>query len=115
MRSDEVSADSRTDDPTESPPLTRSTDGAFGDRLAEGRTEAGDVVLAVIDAVAGLEGVTFADLPPLHDAVEPEALANIFSRHDGGFVVFRYLDYVVRVDASGRYAVYAAPSDELSN
>lgn len=63
---------------------------------------------AVVDAVATHEGVSVADLPPLGNAIDPDALDDLFepkfdgSLRQGGEVTFDYCGYTVVVDASGR-------------
>lgn len=63
---------------------------------------------AVVDAVATHEGVPVADLPPLGDAINPDALDELFepkfdgSPRRGGEVTFDYCNHTIVVDASGR-------------
>ncbi len=40
-------------------------------------------VQKIIDALATAEGVDATDLPPLYDAVDPDALNQLFQRHNG--------------------------------
>lgn len=55
----------------------------------------------VIEAVAAREGVEPTELSePLASAVDPDALDSLFSR-GSGHVLFTYLDYEVRVTATG--------------
>lgn len=56
---------------------------------------------AVIGAVAEAEGVDEIDLhPPLFEAVDPDALDNLF-HNTTGRVQFDYLGYTVAVDQDG--------------
>ena len=56
---------------------------------------------AVIGAVAEAEGVDELDLePPLFEAVNPDALNNLFHNATGR-VQFNYLGYTVDVDQDG--------------
>ncbi|NUC73389.1 hypothetical protein HTZ84_13880 [Haloterrigena sp. SYSU A558-1] len=67
--------------------------------------------LAIVERVAALDGTDPLSLPPLYDAVDPEALDSLFqsSSTDGprttGSVQFTYYGYDVRVDADGEIAV----------
>ena len=65
----------------------------------------------VVETVARAAGVTTADLPELHDCVEPLALDQLFQSHRGdarttsGRVVFEYAGYEVTVHSCGQIVV----------
>lgn len=64
-------------------------------------------VAAVIRAVAAVEGVRQVDLPPLGDAIEPDALNRaVRSSWEGGCVTFSYAGYAIAAHATGEVAVY---------
>lgn len=72
----------------------------------------------VVDAVAEVRDVDVADLPPLYDVVDPDALDALFdstgtvaSRREGT-VEFVYTGLHVRVDASGAVDVSSPESSE---
>lgn len=88
----------------------RGTDGD-----GDGRRQLSHVV---IESVAEATDTDPFRLPPLHDAVDPEALNRLFatSGHGGlstdGHVTFRYHGCVVTVHASGQAIV--EPADDGS-
>ena len=65
------------------------------------------VVMAVADAAGRSQG----ELPPLHEAIDPEALDRLFAptvseeRRTRGRVVFEYAGYEIEVDGSGGVTV----------
>ncbi|MFB6303356.1 MAG: HalOD1 output domain-containing protein [Haloferacaceae archaeon] len=62
---------------------------------------------AVVRAVSAVEGVEPTDLPPLYEAVDPDALDRLVqSIRSAGFVVFSYADYTVAVHADDVVEVY---------
>lgn len=64
-------------------------------------------VAAVVRAVAAVDGVRQVDLPPLGEAIEPDALnRTVRSLREGGFVMFPYAGYAVVAHATGEVAVY---------
>lgn len=70
---------------------------------------------AVVDAVADVRDCDPIELPPLNDAVDPEALDELFAdtvggkpRH-GGRLTFRYCDCDVTVTGAG--TVVVEPND----
>ena len=77
----------------------------------EHRTLAG----AVAEAVAAAEGVAPADLPPLYETVDLEALEQLFEQPDATDAVFSFVfdGWNVFVDANGRIRVCDAtqPTD----
>ncbi|ADD03888.1 uncharacterized protein Nmag_0297 [Natrialba magadii ATCC 43099] len=67
----------------------------------------------VVETVAESEQCDVTELPPLYNAVEPDAICALFtstSTHDRdtGQVTFLYCGYRVTVDASGSISVAAA-------
>lgn len=65
-------------------------------------------VYAVVSAVAEVEGVDPVDLPPLYNAINPEALNALFtSRNDtsSASVKFEYAGYNVIVHGEGTVKV----------
>jgi hypothetical protein len=73
-----------------------------------------DISLAVVGAVATFRGIKPVDLPPLTEAVNPDALNRIFrtraegSPRTGGSVSFRYAGSEVTVYADGEIVVTEA-------
>ncbi|MFC6785258.1 HalOD1 output domain-containing protein [Halobaculum halobium] len=66
----------------------------------------------VIESVAAATECSAHQLPPLHEAIDPDALNNLFAsegrtggRSGGGHVSFRYHGCTVTVHASGRSVV----------
>jgi hypothetical protein len=70
---------------------------------------------AVVDAVADARDCDPMDLPPLNDAVDPDALDDLFADmvsgkpRYGGYLVFEYCDCTVTV--SGMGTVVVVPDD----
>ncbi|NIB99837.1 HalOD1 output domain-containing protein [Halobacterium sp. R2-5] len=61
---------------------------------------------AVIETVAAIDNTPPTELPPLYDAVDSDALDNLFAgKASLGKVVFNYNSYEVSVDADGYVAV----------
>lgn len=66
---------------------------------------------AVIEAVATRAGVDETELPPLYDAVDPDALDNLVARWAGGspqsagHVRFQYYGYTVLVHFDDRLVI----------
>lgn len=58
----------------------------------------------VIEAVAEAENADPVDLDPIYDAIDPDALDDLFRGREGEFgrVVFRYHGYRVTVGRNGR-------------
>lgn len=58
---------------------------------------------AVIEAVATAEGVEPDELPPIYDAIEPEALDSLFAGRDSSAVRidFRYAGHDVTLEGNG--------------
>lgn len=55
---------------------------------------------AVVDAIAAADGVEPTDLEPLYEAVDPEALDDLF-RTSPGSVTFEFNGYRVTVTSAG--------------
>lgn len=94
-----------------SPPQDRPTDHSVATTPDE------SLVMKVIRTVAVHANVEPEDLPPINNAVDTDALEDIFGprpdstpRRGTGTVVFRYAGYGVRVDADG--TVEVEPWDE---
>ena len=96
----------------------RAADDESGSHAAAGgyrtRFDPADrsAIEATIAAVAAATGADAMELPPLYDAVDPDALAAMFeplrtgaSRFRGS-VAFEYADTLVRVDGHGTVEVY---------
>lgn len=65
---------------------------------------------AIVSAIADAEGVDICDLPPLYDAVNPDALDALFCYHDGigesqGTFSFEYDRWNVFVHGDGRIRI----------
>lgn len=93
-------------------PVFRDDDSAAWDVEVTGVTQrstahVGDAwspVASIIQAVASREGVDTTDLPPLHDAVEPELLETLRPPLDDGpgqHLAFQYLGYRITVRSDG--------------
>lgn len=64
----------------------------------------------VVSAVAAVADVAVAELPPLYERVDPDALDELFAGGGGpGRAAFRYAGYVVAVTADGRVRVHEHP------
>ncbi|SFR59804.1 HalOD1 output domain-containing protein [Halogeometricum limi] len=51
---------------------------------------------AIVDAVSAASGISPLELPPLYDAIDPDAVDALFAgRGANGTLQFRYADYVV--------------------
>lgn len=67
-------------------------------------------VYAVVSAVAAVDGTELTELPSLHDAIDSEALNDLFTgRSDAGVeqVCFDYAGYTVTVHGSGEVHIHA--------
>lgn len=73
----------------------------------------GPVSVDVLTAVADLEGVNPADLPPLRDVVDVDAIDALFDSRDDaasrgpGYVSFRYEGYSITIYHDGEFVVRA--------
>lgn len=72
----------------------------MGQTLAVGTDEVHE---RIVTGVAALEGADPMELPPLFDAVDPDALAAIFAttesgEHRSGHIGFTYANHQVRVE-----------------
>lgn len=68
-------------------------------------------VYAVVSAVAEVEQTDPIELPPLYDAIDPEALNTLFTaRSDPGLdqITFQYAGYTIVIQASGEVQVRSA-------
>ncbi|ADJ16152.1 HalOD1 output domain-containing protein [Halalkalicoccus jeotgali] len=67
-----------------------------------------DLAFTVIDAVARASGLPHAEIGPLNDVLDPEALCDLFGpradgqRRTGGTVSFGFEGYQVTIDAVER-------------
>lgn len=64
----------------------------------------------VVTEVATAADVDPADLPPLHDVVDPDALESLFDGTNGatleeGYVSFTYEGFLVRIEDDGTVSV----------
>lgn len=68
-----------------------------------------DLVVAILDAVADAAGVDPSELDqPLYEAIDPDALSNLFHTLDGsteGYVAFSYHGYRVIAYSDGSVQV----------
>lgn len=74
------------------------TNGMGTPQLTDGGSDS--VMTAILDIVADREGVDVGELPPLYDAVDPDALESLFAPTRTGSprtgrVEFTYAGYVV--------------------
>lgn len=67
----------------------------------------GSPVDEIVRAVAAAAEVDPAELPPLYDAVDPDAIAALVESADSETLIvrFEYCGYDVTVDGSGRVSV----------
>ena len=56
--------------------------------------------IAVIECITEADGGDPEKRPPLHDAIDPEALDNLFQEREGGEVTFSHLDYEITVKSN---------------
>lgn len=61
--------------------------------------------VAVVDAIAGSEGVDALDLPPISECIDPDALNTICESLDDGYITFTYCGYSVTVNHDMRIHV----------
>lgn len=80
----------------------------FQDPPIARRDIAGDATptIAVVELVSAVSETSQTDLPPLHEAVDPDALDAVFRHHEVGKVVFPYCDFAVVVSADGQLSLY---------
>lgn len=55
--------------------------------------------LAVVECVSEIDDEEPETRPPLHEAIDPEALNNLFRDRNNGEVTFTYLDYEITVNS----------------
>lgn len=65
----------------------------------------GPLSLSVVAAVAEKEGTDSAEMTPIHDAVDPDALDALFEGREPGTVSFEYLGYEIVVDEDGSISI----------
>ncbi|WP_247730693.1 HalOD1 output domain-containing protein [Halovivax limisalsi] len=59
-------------------------------------------VLSIVSRVADEAGVEPTDLPPLYDAIDPEALSRLAESASGPLTVrFEFAGYEIRIDEAG--------------
>lgn len=77
------------------------------------------LTLRILEEVESTTGIDTLDLPPLANAVDPEALQTVVESIDSGNVTFRYHDLQVTVDSDGTVDVTdgtnVAPNAQDSN
>jgi hypothetical protein len=63
--------------------------------------------VAVVEAIAAKEGVETTELPVLYDAIDPDALDQLFAGNSRvrGSIQFTYCGYTVTVTAAGDVAL----------
>jgi len=61
--------------------------------------------MRVVRRVARETGTDTAELPPLYDAIDPEALDAVVESTGTKSVTFTYVDHAVSVDANGTVSV----------
>lgn len=72
---------------------------------------------AVVQAIAEHEGIDPVELPPLHEAIDPDALDALFegrTQTSDGTVTFTVREYQVTVHGRDRVTVTLASLDEKS-
>ncbi|AGB17672.1 hypothetical protein Halru_3106 [Halovivax ruber XH-70] len=72
-----------------------------------------ELVVSIVDAVAAASGCEPAELQPLHDVVDPDALQALFAGagRSTGRIRFAYGEYTVVVDADGNVLVRDGPDE----
>lgn len=55
--------------------------------------------LAVVDCVSEIDERKAEARPPLHEAIDPEALNNLFRDRKNGEVTFTYMDYEIEINS----------------
>lgn len=72
-----------------------------------------ELVISIVDAVADVRGCEAAELEPLHDVVDPDALQALFAGagRSTGRIRFAYGEYTVVVDADGNVFVRDDPGE----
>lgn len=68
-------------------------------------TQSDALLTRIVDAVARAEQCGTADLPPLYDAVDPDALARMVEGPSAVEVAFQYLGHKVTVASNGSVLV----------
>jgi len=92
----------------------KNTNESDGDRYGRrdvvvhrtGHDGPGSLSVSVVEALAEAKGVSPVDIrEPMYDVVDPDALDQLFTRSDGGHVVFELADHEITVHASGEILV----------
>lgn len=72
------------------------------------RVRSESLVADVLAEVAERNGCDALELPPLSDAVDPDALVALVAEPGVSEIAFSYDGYVVRIDGSGEFEIDAA-------
>lgn len=59
----------------------------------------------VIDTLAEKTESDPTDLPPLYEAIDPDALNELFCGREDGAVTFRYCGYEITISSTGEIAI----------
>ncbi len=78
---------------------------ARGNRGTMTPLDDGTPSVTVVNTVADVEGTSFTELPPLYEAVDPDALDAMCAGDTSGRVTFEYHGYTVTVEANERVVV----------
>lgn len=72
-----------------------------------GQTSTNSLTVTVVEQIANRENVDPLELPPLHDAIDPEALDALFDKPDSAVdgIAFHYHGYEVVVEGPERVRV----------
>lgn len=79
--------------------------------------DSGSLSTTVVTAVAKAASVEPMDLPPMYEAIDPDALDKLLggglgrSESYNGYVTFSYADYSVTVHADGEIVVHGLDSE----
>lgn len=79
----------------------------MGTTVDSGQTSTHSLTVTVVEQVANRENVDPLELPPLHDAIDPDALDALFDKPEAAVdgVTFRYQGYEVVVEGPERVRV----------
>ncbi|MBX0324689.1 hypothetical protein EGH21_16810 [Halomicroarcula sp. F13] len=83
---------------------TQSTDEDDADESRRAQwSSVGDLTTSLLEAVADETGEDVTDLPPLNDAIDPDALESLLTRDpsDSIQLAFSYTGVRVRIDSDG--------------
>lgn len=70
-----------------------------------------DITNRILNAVAYREGCDVLDLPPLYDAIDPEALEETVQNEVMSDIEFTYNGYQIRVEQGGNVHIAAEVAD----